>query len=84
MGLLRSWIDEKLTQIPSECVLYGGIYDIIEKKSPTAILNNLDSLITALKEKNSAMKVHVCQLVPPPTTEEIQAKILDYNEHLTK
>lgn len=84
MGLLISWIDEKLTQIPSECVLYGGIYDIIEEKSPTAILNNLDCLITALKEKNSAMKVHVCQLVPPPTTEEIQAKILDYNEHLTK
>ena len=50
MDLLRSWVDEKLRQAPSECVLYGDIYDILEEKSPTAILNNLGSLVAALKE----------------------------------
>ncbi len=42
-------------------------------------------MIAALKEKkNSAMKVHVCELVPPPMTQEVQAKTLDYDEHLMK
>ena len=84
MDLLRSWIDETLSHIPSECVLYGGTYDTLEDKSPAAILNNLNCLIAALKEKNSAMKVHVCQLVPPPKTQEAQANTLDYNEHFMK
>lgn len=30
------------------------------------------------------MKVYVCQIVPPPMSQEIQAKTEDYNEHLTK
>ncbi len=54
MDLLRSWIGEKLSQIPSECVFYDGINDILEEKfydgindileekSPTAILSNSD------------------------------------------
>lgn len=84
MDLLRSWKKEKLSQTGSECILYDCIFDIHEEKSPTSVLNNLSFLIAALKEKNSAMKVHVSQLVPPPMSQEIQAKTIDYNEHLMK
>lgn len=84
VDLLRSWVTEKLSQIPSECVIYCGIYDILEEKSPVTILDNLGSLISDLKEKNSNMKVYICEIVPAPMYEEIQAKIEAYNEHLTK
>ncbi|KAK3855973.1 hypothetical protein Pcinc_037657 [Petrolisthes cinctipes] len=84
MDLLRCWINEKLSHIPSECILYNGITDILEEKSPTTILNNLGLLIADLKETNSDMKVRVCQIVPPPSPQEIQAKIHDYNEQLIK
>ncbi|KAK4306197.1 hypothetical protein Pmani_021972 [Petrolisthes manimaculis] len=85
MDLLRCWINEKLSHIPSECILlYNGITDILEEKSPTTILNNLGLLITDLKETNSDMKVRVCQIVPPSSPQEIQAKIHDYNEQIIK
>lgn len=82
MDLLRCFIFEKLSNIPSECILYNGIADILSEKSPTTIQNKLDLLITDLKETNSNMKICVCQLVPPPSPQEIQAKTQDYNEQL--
>ena len=45
-------------------------------------LDHLGSLISDLKEKNSEMKIHVCQVVPVPEPLEIQAKVKYYNEQL--
>lgn len=84
MNLLRSWVTEKITQIPSKCVIYNGINDILEGELPATILDNLGSLISDLKEKNNSMKICVCQVVPMPTTQEIQTKTEDYNELLVK
>lgn len=84
MDLLTSWVTQKLSQIPSECVLYSGIHDLLEESSPATILDNLGSLISALREKNSSMKVYVCQVVPLPTCQDVNDKIEDYNEQLTK
>ena len=84
MDLLRSWVIEKLNQIPSECVIYSGIYDILDEKSPAAILDNLGSLISDLKERNNDMNIYVCQIVPSPTCPIIQVKIEDYNTQLFK
>ena len=84
MDLLSSWVSEKLTLIPSKCVIYNGMNDILEERLPTAVLDNLGSLISDLKEKNSAMKIYVCQVVPMSMTQEIETKIDDYNELLLK
>lgn len=84
MDLLRSWVNEKLTQTPSICVIYNGINDILEEELPATILDNLGSLISELKEKNNAMKIYVCQVVPTPMTQENLTKIEDYNELLVK
>lgn len=84
MDLLTSWVTQKLSQIPSVCVLYSGIHDLLEESSPATILDNLGSLISALREKNSSMKVYVCQVVPSPTCQDVNAKIEDYNEQLIK
>lgn len=84
MDLLRSWITDKLNKIPSTCIIYNGIYDILEGKSPATILDDLGCLISDLKEKNNNIKVHVCQVVPLVTSQENQAKTDDYNEHLIK
>lgn len=80
MNLLRSWVTQKLNRIPSECVLYNGIHE----SSPTTTLDTLGSLISALKDKNSSMKIYVCQIVPSPMCQNDNAKIEDYNEQLTK
>ncbi|KAK4313508.1 hypothetical protein Pmani_015143 [Petrolisthes manimaculis] len=82
MDLLRSWVSEKLTRSPSECMIYGGVCDILNKVDPETILDSLGSLISDLKEKNAEMKIYVCEVVPIPKSEEIQTKISEYNEHL--
>ena len=84
MDLLRSWVTEKLTKTPSDCVIYNGIYDLLEDKTPAIILDNLGALISDLKEKNTNMNVYVCQIVPSPMCQEMHAKIEDYNKHLLK
>lgn len=83
MNLLRSWVTKKLTQIATKCVIYNGINDILEEGLPATILDNLGSLISDLV-KNNAMKIYVCQVMPMPTTPEIQTKTEDYNELLVK
>ena len=84
MDLLRSWVTEKLNRSPSDCVIYGGVYDILCDVAPEIILDNLGVLISDLKEKNTEMKIYVCETVPIPMSQEIQAKIDNYNEHLEK
>lgn len=77
MNLFRRWIKEKLSCIPSEYILFNDATDILEDKLPTTILNNLGLLIAELTETNSDMKVRVCLIVPPPSSQEIQAKTQD-------
>lgn len=82
IDLLRSWVTEKLQSAPSECVILGGVYDILEELPAEIILDHLGSLISDLKEKNSEMKIHVCQVVPVPEPQEFQAKVKYYNDRL--
>lgn len=84
MALLSSWVSENLQAIPSQCILYGGLYDILDDKTPENILDCLGSLISDLKVKNSEMKIYVCQVVPVPEFPEIASRIVDYNEQLSK
>ncbi|KAK3852968.1 hypothetical protein Pcinc_040466 [Petrolisthes cinctipes] len=84
MDLLRSWVNEKLNRIPLECVIYGGMYDILHDVAPEIILDNLGCLISDLKEKNTDMKINVCQIVPTPMSHKTQVKIQEYNEQLEK
>ena len=83
MDLIRCWVTEKMSKIPSECIVYCGIQDIVDEKSPTIILDILGSLISDLKEKNANMKVYVCQIVPTPTSQELNTNIKNYNDLLT-
>lgn len=84
MDLLRSWVKEKLKEIPNECVIYCGLYDILEGKLPENVLDCLGYLISDLKERKSDMKIIVCQIVPVPVALEIQGKISEYNGQLLK
>ena len=82
IDLLRSWVNEKLNWIPARCIIYGGITDIQENKSPSAILDDLSMLIGDLKAKNSDMIIHVCKLVPTIISDDLQAKINEFNDSL--
>ena len=80
MDLLRSWVSEKMHKSPHKC----GTSDIIDEHSTDTILDNLGSLISDLKEKNSNMNVYVCKIVPFPLQQDVHEKIEDYNNHLAK
>ncbi len=80
--LLRCWVSEKLNWIPSKCVIYCGLQDIINNTAPEIILDNFTSLIAELKDKNNDMDIYVCQLAPTLLSQDTQAKIGDFNEHL--
>lgn len=82
MDLLRSWVREKLSWIPSDCVVYCGLHDINDGLSSDAILDNLGSLISDLKDKNSAMNINICQIALVPMLTEINNKIAEYNDNL--
>ena len=62
MDLLRRWLKEKLSFIPSDCVLYCGLYDINDGSCNDSILDNLGSLISDLKDKNNTVNINVYQV----------------------
>ena len=58
------WIKEDLDWIPSKCIIYCGIHDLMDGINSIAVLDNLGSLISDLRVKNESMKILVCELVP--------------------
>ena len=68
--------------IPSKCVINCGLQDIINNTAPESILDHFTSLIAELKDKNNDMDIYVCQLAPTLLSQDTQAKIGDFNEHL--
>lgn len=55
---------EKLNWIPTRCIIYGWIQDLIDEVSPDTILDNLESLTLELKIRKKFIKILVCELVP--------------------
>ncbi len=84
IDLLRSWVCEQLHIIPSECIIYCGLFDIIEGVSPENILSSIATLISDLRVKNNVMEISICQVAPVPSPQTLQCKIAEYNEHLTR
>ena len=82
IDLMKSWITDKLDWIPARCILYGGIADILENTNPSKILDSIGMLISDLKTKNPDMDIYICQLVPTLQSDELQAKINEFNDEL--
>lgn len=84
IDLLRSWVSEQLHIIPSECIIYCGLFDIINGMFPENIFSTLAALISDFRIKNNVMKISVCQVAPVPSTQNLQCRIIEYNEHLMR
>ena len=82
--LMTCWVKEKLLWSPATCIIYGGLFDILEGSEYTVALDNLGTLISELKTKNENMNIYISQLVPTLQSDTLQAKINDFNEHLQK
>ena len=82
--LMRCWVREKLSWSPATCIIYGGLFDILEDCEYPRVLDNLGALISELKIKNENMDIYISQLVPSLQSDTLQAKINDLNEHLQK
>lgn len=50
--LLKCWIQEKLTWSPQHCIIYGGLFDAMEGRDPSEVIDNLSALVSELKGKN--------------------------------
>ena len=64
-----------MQQVPSNCILYCGLQDILNKSTSSDIFDRLGSLITELKKVNENMNIHICELAPIPS-------VLDFDEHI--
>lgn len=84
VDLLKCWVSEKLNWIPSKCFIYAGLYDLMNNMDPDCILDNVTALVGELKEKNSRIEIYVSQLAPTICSEDFQARVADFNEHLNK
>ncbi|KAK4307263.1 hypothetical protein Pmani_020976 [Petrolisthes manimaculis] len=45
---LRNWVKYKMSHAPTTCVVYCGLYDILDEVAPEIVLDNLGSLISDL------------------------------------
>ena len=84
MDLLSSWVSEKLSWSPSHCVIYCGLYDVLNGKNFDSVFDNLGSLISNLKDKSSNVKIHVCQIAPVLMSQDVNTRITEYNENLVE
>lgn len=82
IDLMKCWVSEKLTWSPSSCFIYAGLSDLQNNLDPVSILDHLTELVGELKLKNNNMKIFISQLAPTILSEEFQARIDYFNEHL--
>jgi len=83
LDLLKAWVTEKLDFPVKECIVYGGLNDLIEREcNVDQILDDLGALVAEIKAKNENVNVSICELVP--TLNEHQEKIANYNLKLTE
>lgn len=84
LDLMREWVQEKLSWVPDTCIIYGGIFDLLEDTPVIEIINSLGALVCELKNRNENMDIFVCQLVPSVYNESMQEKISNLNEEFRK
>lgn len=84
IDLMRDWVKEQLQWTPDTCVIYGGMFDLLEGSDVNDIITHLSALICELKNRNDEMNVFVCQPVSFPHNESMQTKISDLNEQIKK
>ena len=66
IDLVKCWISEKLQWVPSNCILYCGLQDILDKSATSDIFDGLGSMVTELKQANENMNIYICELAPIP------------------
>ena len=84
IDLLKCWISEKLQWVPSNCILYCGLQDILDKATLNDIFDRLGSLVAELKKINENMNIHVCELAPIPNVNDYDEHINNFNNGLAK
>lgn len=82
IDLMKCWVSEKMTWSPSSCFIYAGLSDLQNNLDPVSILDQMTDLVGELKLKNNNMNIFISQLAPTIISEEFQARIADFNEHL--
>lgn len=82
--LMRCWVKEQLSWAPAKCFIYCGLSDLLEETDNTTTLDNIGALLSELKYKNENMDVYISQLVPSLQSDTVQAKINEFNDHITK
>ena len=82
--MLWCWVTGRLNIVPTKCILYCDVHDVIDNVALEIFFGNFSSLICELKEINKDMVIHVCQLAPNLLFQETQRKIGDFNEHLRR
>ena len=82
IDVINCWVTEQLNWKPGKCVIYCGIEDVLEDKTPKEILDAMGILISSLKEINENIIIYVCELVPVVNHEGSLDKIKDFNRNL--
>lgn len=76
------WIKEDLDWTPSNCIIYCGVHDLMDGIDTKDMLDNLGSMISDLRARNENMKTFICELVPNLKDENMDRKIIEYNNKL--
>ena len=82
IDLVKCWISEKLQWVPSNCILYCGLQDILDKSATSDIFDGLGSMVTELKQANENMNIYICELAPIPNVQDFDEHINNFNNQL--
>ena len=81
--LMKCWVNEKLDMIPTKCIIYCGLNDLIENENVSSVLDDLGSLISEVKNRNEEVELFVSELAPS-LNESIDNKISHFNDKLNQ
>lgn len=84
VDLRKCWVPEKLNWTPSKVLLYAFLYDLMNNVDPDCILNYVTAIVCELKENINRIEIHVSQLAPTVSSEDFQARVAVFIEHLNK
>lgn len=80
--LIKCWVEEKLSWVPEKCIIYSGLFDAKQSKTPSKVIDDLSALVSSLKVKNENMQIHIVQTAPSHKSDTLQAKLNEINDHI--
>lgn len=57
--LIKSWVEERTSWVPEKCIIYSGLFDAKQSKTPSKIIYDLSALVSSLRAKTENLQIYI-------------------------